>query len=40
MVREYAQPRVWHGGNPYPSWTYARAADSLATLGEPMELIT
>ena len=38
MVREYAQLRVWHGGNPYPSWTYA--APPMATLGEPMELIT
>jgi hypothetical protein len=37
LLREYAQRASLRGGNPYRVRAYARAADSLATLGEPLE---
>ena len=37
QLRELAQRTSLRGGNPYRARAYGRAADSLATLGEPLE---
>ena len=37
VLREYAQRASLRGGNPFRARAYRRAADSLATLGEPLE---
>jgi DNA polymerase (family 10) len=37
LLRELAQRTSLRGGNPYRARAYDRAADSLATLGEPLE---
>lgn len=36
-LREYAQRSELRGGNPYSARAYARAADALSILGEPLE---
>lgn len=37
LLREFAQRAALRGGNPYRARAYARAADSLATLTEPLD---
>jgi DNA polymerase (family 10) len=37
LLREYAQRTALHGGNPYRSRAYARAAESLGMLAVPLE---
>jgi DNA polymerase (family 10) len=39
LLREYAQRTSLRGGNPYRSKAYARAADSLAALSQPLERV-
>ena len=39
LLREYAQRTALRGGNPYRAKAYARAADSVAALAEPLERI-
>ena len=37
MLREYGRRLILAGGNPYRARAYVRAADALASLGEPLE---
>jgi DNA polymerase (family 10) len=39
LLREYAQRTALRGGNPYQAKAYARAADSLAALTIPLEVL-
>src|SRR4051794_30409537 len=39
LLREYAQRSALRGGNPYRAKAYARAADSLAALGVPLQVL-
>jgi DNA polymerase (family X) len=39
LLREYAQRTALRGGNPYRSKAYSRAADSLAALAVPLDLL-
>jgi DNA polymerase (family X) len=39
LLREYAQRTALRGGNPYRAKAYARAADSLAALAVPLDLL-
>src|SRR3954451_16115342 len=39
LLREYAQRTALRGGNPYRAKAYARAADSLATLAVPLDVL-
>ncbi|QQO12573.1 DNA polymerase/3'-5' exonuclease PolX [Bradyrhizobium diazoefficiens] len=39
LLREYAERSALRGGNPYRSKAYARAADSLAALAVPLEVL-
>jgi DNA polymerase (family X) len=39
LLREYAQRTALLGGNPYRAKAYARAADSLATLAVPLDVL-
>jgi DNA polymerase (family 10) len=39
LLREYAQRTALRGGNPYRAKAYARAADSVAAIVEPLEVI-
>lgn len=39
LLREYAQRTALRGGNPYPSKAYSRAADSLAALAVPLDVL-
>jgi DNA polymerase (family X) len=39
LLREYAQRTSLRGGNPYRSKAYARAADSLAALSQPLDRV-
>ncbi|MGL9621342.1 PHP domain-containing protein [Bradyrhizobium sp. U531] len=40
LLREYAQRTALRGGNPYRAKAYSRAADSLAALAVPLDLLT
>ena len=39
MLREYAQRTALRGGNPYRAKAYSRAADSLAALARPLDVL-
>jgi len=39
LLREYAQRSALRGGNPYRAKAYSRAADSLATLALPLDVL-
>ncbi|MBW5440526.1 DNA polymerase/3'-5' exonuclease PolX [Bradyrhizobium canariense] len=39
LLREYAQRTALRGGNPYRAKAYSRAADSLATLAVPLDVL-
>lgn len=39
LLREYAQRTALRGGNPYRAKAYARAADSLAALAVPLDVL-
>ncbi|MET4331193.1 DNA polymerase/3'-5' exonuclease PolX [Bradyrhizobium sp. i1.15.2] len=39
LLREYAQRAALRGGNPYRAKAYARAADSLAALAVPLDVL-
>jgi DNA polymerase (family 10) len=39
LLREYAQRTALRGGNPYPAKAYSRAADSLAALAVPLDVL-
>src|SRR3954469_8864020 len=39
LLREYAQRTALRGGNPYRAKAYSRAADSLAALAVPLDLL-
>src|SRR3954451_24742047 len=39
LLREYAQRTALRGGNPYRAKAYSRAADSLATLALPLDVL-
>jgi DNA polymerase (family X) len=39
LLREYAQRTALRGGNPYRAKAYSRAADSLAALAVPLEVL-
>src|SRR6185503_18958471 len=39
LLREYAQRTAMRGGNPYRAKAYSRAADSLAALAVPLDVL-
>ena len=39
LLREYAQRTALRGGNPYRAKAYSRAADSLAALAVPLDVL-
>lgn len=39
LLREYAQRTALRGGNPYPAKAYSRAADSLAAIAVPLDVL-
>ena len=39
LLREYAQRTALRGGNPYRAKAYSRAADSLAALVDPLDVL-
>src|ERR1700761_9003625 len=39
LLREYAQRTALRGGNPYRAKAYSRAADSLAALADPLDVL-
>jgi DNA polymerase (family 10) len=39
LLREYAQRTALRGGNPYRAKAYSRAADSVAALADPVDVL-
>src|SRR3569832_1371769 len=39
LLREYAQRTALRGGNPYPAKAYSQAADSLAAIAVPLDVL-